>query len=416
MAPVARSAMAYVLAGGRGSRLLELTDKRAKPAVFFGCKSRIIDFAISNALNSGIRRIAVATQYKAHSLIRHMQRGWNFLRPERKESFDILPASQRVSETMWYAGTADAVYQNIDIIRSYGPQYVVILAGDHIYKMDYELMLQQHAQSGAEVTVGCVTVPRQEASGFGVMGIDAADRVISFLEKPKDPPGMPDDPDCALASMGIYVFETKFLFDQLRRDAALSGSSRDFGKDIIPHLVRQGTAVAHRFTQSCVRSSPGAEAYWRDVGTIDAYWQANIDLTDPVPSLDLYDRDWPIWTFAEVTPPAKFVSDASGNQGMAENSLIAGGCIVSGAQIRRSLLFTGVRMNGRATIESSVVLPYAEIGAGARLANAVVDRGVQIPPGLVVGEDPAADARRFRRTEMGICLITQPMLDRLTNR
>jgi len=415
-APVARSAMAYVLAGGRGSRLLELTDKRCKPAVFFGCKSRIVDFAISNALNSGIRRIAVATQYKAHSLIRHMQRGWNFLRPERKESFDILPASQRVHETMWYAGTADAVYQNIDIIRSYGPHYVVILAGDHVYKMDYELMLQQHVESGAGVTVGCIEVPRHEGFAFGIMAIDEKDRIVSFLEKPKEPPGMPDKPDHALASMGIYVFETNFLFDQLRRDAAHSGSSRDFGRDIIPQLVRDGNAVAHRFTQSCVRTSAEAEAYWRDVGTVDAYWQANIDLTDPVPSLDLYDRDWPIWTFAEVTPPAKFVSDGNGNQGTAENSLVAGGCIVSGAHIRRSLLFTGVRMNGGAAIESCVVLPYAEIAPGARLKNAVVDRGVKIPRGLVIGEDPEADARRFRRTENGICLVTQVMLDRLTNR
>jgi glucose-1-phosphate adenylyltransferase len=415
-APVARMAMAYVLAGGRGSRLLELTDKRAKPAVFFGCKSRIVDFAISNALNSGIRRIAVATQYKAHSLIRHMQRGWNFLRPERKESFDILPASQRANDSMWYAGTADAVYQNIDIIRSYGPHYIVILAGDHVYKMDYELMLQQHVQSGADVTVGCIEVPRPEGSAFGVMAIDEKDRIISFLEKPAEPPGMPDKPDFALASMGIYVFETNFLFDQLRRDAAMSGSSRDFGKDIIPYLVREGNAVAHRFPQSCVRTSLEAEAYWRDVGTVDAYWQANIDLTDPVPSLDLYDRDWPIWTFAEVTPPAKFVSDGNGNQGSAENSLVAGGCIVSGAHIRRSLLFTGVRMNGRAAIENSVVLPYVQIGAGARLVNAVIDRGVKIPDGLVVGEDPEADARRFRRTEKGICLVTQVMLDRLTNR
>jgi glucose-1-phosphate adenylyltransferase len=292
----------------------------------------------------------------------------------------------------------------------------VILAGDHIYKMDYELMLQQHVESGATVTVGCIEVPRPEATGFGVMAIDEKDRILSFLEKPADPPGMPDKPDFALASMGIYVFETNFLFDQLRRDAAVSGSSRDFGKDIIPHLVREGNAVAHRFTESCVRTSPTAEAYWRDVGTVDAYWQANIDLTDPLPSLDLYDRDWPIWTFAEVTPPAKFVSDGNGNTGVAENSLVAGGCIVSGARIRRSLLFTGVRMNGRAAIENSVVLPYARIGAGARLTNAVIDRGVKIPDGLVVGEDPEADARRFRRTEKGICLVTQVMLDRLTNR
>jgi glucose-1-phosphate adenylyltransferase len=345
-----------------------------------------------------------------------MQRGWNFLRPERKESFDILPASQRLTDTMWYAGTADAVYQNIDIIRSYRPQYIVILAGDHIYKMDYELMLQQHVQRGADVTVGCIDVPRKEASGFGVMDVDETDRIVSFLEKPQDPPGMPSNPEMSLASMGIYVFETRFLFDQLRRDAALAGSNRDFGKDIIPHLVRQGNAVAHRFSDSCVRTTPDAEAYWRDVGTVDAYWQANIDLTDPVPSLDLYDRDWPIWTFAEVTPPAKFVGDGNGNQGLAENSLVAGGCIVSGARIRRSLLFTGVRVDGRATVENSVVLPEVKIGAGAFVNNAVVDRGVRIPEKFVIGEDPEADARRFRRTENGICLVTQPMLDRLTNR
>ncbi len=415
-APVARHAMAYVLAGGRGSRLLELTDKRAKPAVFFGCKSRIIDFAISNALNSGIRRIAVATQYKAHSLIRHMQRGWNFLRPERNESFDILPASQRMDDSMWYAGTADAVYQNIDIIKSHRPKYVVILAGDHVYKMDYELMLQQHVQSGADVTVGCIEVPRAEATAFGVMAIDETDKIVSFLEKPEDPPGMPDNPDMSLASMGIYVFETEFLFDQLRRDAAHTGSSRDFGKDIIPFLVRQGNAVAHRFSDSCVRSSPDGEAYWRDVGTLDSYWQANIDLTDPLPSLDLYDRNWPIWTFAEVTPPAKFVGDGNGNTGVAEDSLVGGGCIVSGGSVKRSLLFTGVRLDGGARVENTVVLPDVRVGRGARLVNAIIDRGVRIPDRLVVGEDPIADAERFRRTDKGVCLITQPMLDRLTNR
>ncbi|HKH00183.1 MAG TPA: sugar phosphate nucleotidyltransferase, partial [Bradyrhizobium sp.] len=268
-APLARHTMAYVLAGGRGSRLMELTDKRAKPAVFFGGKSRIIDFALSNALNSGIRHIGVATQYKAHSLIRHLQRGWNFFRPERNESFDILPASQRVSEDMWYAGTADAVFQNSDIIESYGPERIIILAGDHIYKMDYELMLQQHVEQGADVTIGCFVVPRQDATSFGVMGVDETDRIVSFLEKPKDPPGIPGDPEQALASMGIYVFDTAFLFDQLRRDAADPHSSRDFGKDIIPYLVKHGKAVAHRFEQSCVRSSVEAEVYWRDVGTID---------------------------------------------------------------------------------------------------------------------------------------------------
>jgi glucose-1-phosphate adenylyltransferase len=280
-APLSRHAMAYVLAGGRGTRLFELTDKRVKPAVYFGCKTRIIDFALSNALNSGIRHIAVATQYKAHSLIRHMQAGWNFLRPERNESFDILPASQRISESMWYEGTADAVYQNIDIVESYGVEYIVVLAGDHIYKMDYEVMLRQHVSEGADVTVGCIEVPRADASGFGVMAVDNNDRIISFLEKPKDPPGMPDKPEMALASMGIYVFSTRVLVDQLRRDASEEGSSRDFGKDLIPYLVTNGKAVAHRFTNSCVRSAGEAEAYWRDVGTLDAYWAANIDLYRP---------------------------------------------------------------------------------------------------------------------------------------
>ncbi len=411
-APLSRRTMAYVRAGGRGSRLLELTDKRVKPAVYFGAKSRIIDFALSNALNSGIRHIAVATQYKAHSLIRHLQRGWNFFRSERNESFDILPASQRVSETMWYEGTADAVYQNIDIIESYAPEYIVILAGDHIYKMDYEVMLQQHVSQGADVTVGCLEVPRLEATGFGVMAIDETDRIISFLEKPANPPGMPDNPDMALASMGIYVFSTRFLLEQLRRDAAELGSSRDFGKDIIPDLVEHGKAVTHRFTTSCVRSSSEAEAYWRDVGTLDAYWAANIDLTQAAPGLDLYDTEWPIWTYAEITPPAKLTRDESG-EGEVIDSVLSGGCIVSGAVLRRSLLFTGARVHSNASLEEAVVLPGAEIARSARLSKVIVDRGVRIPQGLVVGEDPDLDARRFRRTDSGVCLITQPMIDRL---
>jgi len=410
-----RNAMAYVLAGGRGSRLLELTDKRAKPAVYFGGKSRIIDFALSNALNSGIRRIGVATQYKAHSLIRHLQRGWNFFRPERNETFDILPASQRVSETMWYAGTADAVYQNIDIIESSDPQWIVILAGDHVYKMDYEPMLRQHVEEQADVTVGCIEVPRMDATAFGVMAIDRSDRITSFLEKPKDPPGMPDQADMALASMGIYVFETKFLVEQLKRDAADPASDRDFGKNIIPYLVRNGKAVAHRFARSCVRTTEDAEVYWRDVGTIDAYWEANIDLLDPLPALDLYDHTWPIWTYAEITPPAKFVHDDEGRRGMAVDSLVSGGCIISGASLRRSLLFTGVHVHSFAKIEKAVIQPYVDVGRSARLSNVVVDRGVHIPEGLVVGEDPKRDAQRFRRTEQGICLITQPMIDRLAS-
>ena len=411
--PLARDAMAFVLAGGRGSRLMELTAKRAKPAVYFGGKSRIIDFALSNALNSGIRRIGVATQYKAHSLIRHLQRGWNFFRPERNESFDVLPASQRVSEEQWYLGTADAVFQNLDIMESYGPEYVVILAGDHVYKMDYEVMLAQHANSGADVTVGCIEVPRQEATGFGVMGVDDQDRIISFIEKPNDPPGIPDRPDFALASMGIYAFKADVLYDQLRRDAADLQSSHDFGRDLLPWMVGNGKAVAHRFSKSCVRSDQEQAIYWRDAGTVDAYWEANIDLTTVLPHLDLYDRDWPIWTYGEVTPPAKVVHDDHGRRGLAVSSLVSGGCIISGAALRRSLLFTGVHVHSYAQLEGAVVLPYVDIGRHARLTNVVIDRGVRIPEGLVVGEDPESDTRRFRRTQRGVCLITQPMIDRL---
>src|SRR5437762_6313210 len=411
--PLARDAMAYVLAGGRGSRLMELTDKRAKPAVYFGGKTRIIDFALANAINSGIRRIGVATQYKAHSLIRHLQRGWNFLRPERNGSFDILPASQRISESQWYAGTADAVYQNLDIIESYGPEFMIILTGDNIYKMDYELMLQQHVDTAADVTIGCLEVPRMEAVGFGVMHVDDKDRIKSFIEKPKHPTGMPDKPDMALASMGIYVFKTKFLTDQLNRDAAEKGSERDFGKNIIPYLVKNGNAYAHRFPRSCVRSENESQSYWRDVGTVDAYWEANIDLTDVVPALDLYDHNWPIWTYSELVAPAKFVHDEDGRRGKAVSSLVSGGCIISGSGVKNSLLFTGVRANSYSRLEHAVVLPYVSIGRGARLRRVVIDRGVEIPEGLVVGDDPEFDAKRFRRTETGVCLITQPMIDRL---
>lgn len=411
--PLARDAMAYVLAGGRGSRLKELTDNRAKPAVYFGGKTRIIDFALSNAINSGIRRIGVATQYKAHSLIRHLQRGWNFLRPERNESFDILPASQRVSEFQWYEGTADAVFQNIDIIEDYAPKYMVILAGDHIYKMDYELMLQQHVDSGANVTIGCLEVPRKDASGFGVMAVDANDVITEFVEKPSDPPAMPGNPDMSLASMGIYVFDTDFLIEQLRRDAETPGSKHDFGGDIIPYLVEHGKAVAHRFSSSCIRAAEEIEEYWRDVGTVDAYWEANIDLTDVVPKLNMYDRDWPIWTYSEITAPAKFVHDEDGRRGTAISSLVSGDCIVSGAVASRSLLFTGVKMGSFSNVHEAVVLPYCNIGRSARLRKVVIDRGVRIPEGLVVGEDPELDAQRFSRTENGVCLITKAMIDRL---
>lgn len=411
--PLSRHALAFVLAGGRGSRLQELTDRRAKPAVYFGGKSRIIDFALSNAVNSGIRRIAVATQYKAHSLIRHLQGGWNFFRPERNESFDILPASQRVSETMWYVGTADAVYQNIDILEAHGTKYILVLAGDHVYKMDYEIMLKQHVESGADVTVGCLEMPRAESSAFGVMHIDETGLIQSFLEKPADPPPMPGKPDKSLASMGIYVFNSEFLFDELRRDAADPNSAHDFGKDIIPYIVKHGRAIAHQFNDSCVRSGDDPRSYWRDAGTVDAYWAANIDLTDVVPELDLYDRAWPIWTYAEITPPAKFVHDEDGRRGQAVTSLVSGACIISGAALRRSLLFTGVHVNSYANVENAVIMPYVNVGRGARLRNVVIDRGVRIPEGLVVGEDPEFDGKRFRTTENGITLITQSMIDRL---
>jgi glucose-1-phosphate adenylyltransferase len=411
--PLARSSMAYVLAGGRGSRLFELTSARAKPAVYFGGKARIVDFALSNAINSGIRRIAVATQYKAHSLIRHLQRGWNFLQPMRNESFDILPASQRVVENMWYAGTADAVYQNLDIIDSYAPEYIVVLAGDHVYKMDYERMLIQHVNESADVTIACIEVPIANASGLGIMHVDAEDRIRAFLEKPAHPPEMPNRRGFALASMGIYVFRRDFLNDQLRRDAADAHSSHDFGKDLIPYIVEHGVAVAHPFAESCVRSHSETESYWRDVGTLDAYFDANIDLTDTVPDLDVYDRNWPIWTYGKITPPAKFVHNVDGRRGMAISSLVSGGCIVSGSTLRNSLLCDNVHVHSYGEVDHAIVLPGVDIGRGVRLSKVIIDTGVRIPEGLIVGEDAESDAARFRRTENGVCLITQPMIDRL---
>jgi glucose-1-phosphate adenylyltransferase len=402
--------MAFVLAGGRGSRLKELTDRRVKPAVYFGGKARIVDFALSNAMNSGIRKLAIATQYKAHSLIRHCQRGWNFFRAERNEFLDILPASQRMDEMSWYRGTADAVAQNIDIVDSYGVDYIIILAGDHIYKMDYEIMLRQHVETGADVTIGCLTVPRADATAFGVMATDVDGRITSFLEKPKDPPGTPEDPTVALASMGIYVFNWRFLRDLLRRDADDPNSSHDFGNDLIPGIVRNGKAMAHRFDLSCVRT-PGAAAYWKDVGTIDAFWQANIDLTNFTPDLDLWDKTWPIWTYSEMTPPAKFIHDEKNRRGMAVSSMVSGGCIISGTEVRNSLLFTMVHTNSYAVLDHAVVLPYVTVHRHARLRRVVIDRGVVIPEGLVVGEDPAEDGRFFRVTENGITLITQDMVN-----
>lgn len=410
---LAQQSMAFILAGGRGSRLYELTDTRAKPAMYFGGKTRIIDFPLSNAVNSGIRRIGVATQYKAHSLIRHLQRGWSFFRAERNESLDILPASQQLGEDNWYRGTADAVTQNIDIIAGYGPKYIVILAGDHIYKQDYSIMIKHHVESGADVTVGCIEVPRMDARAFGVMHVDAQDSILDFVEKPSDPPAMPGNPDLALASMGIYVFETEYLFKLLREDAENPDSDNDFGKDIIPKVVATGKAIAHPFSRSCVRTGLEEKDYWRDVGTIDAFWQANIDLTDFKPELDLYDNEWPIWTYSELTPPAKFIHNEKGRKGHAVSSMVSGGCIISGSTLDQCLLFTGVRTHSYAELNGVVAMPYVEIGRKARLTNVVIDRGVKIPPGLIVGEDAAADAKRFRRSENGICLITKKMIDAL---
>ncbi|MFV3131816.1 glucose-1-phosphate adenylyltransferase [Niveispirillum sp. KHB5.9] len=409
-----RHALALVLAGGRGSRLKQLTDRRAKPAVHFGGKFRIIDFALSNCINSGFRRISVITQYKSHSLLRHLQRGWNFLRGEIGEFIDLLPAQQRIDETSWYQGTADAVYQNLDILRSHKAEFVLILAGDHIYKMDYANMLASHIRTGADVTVGCIEVPRMEATGFGVMHVDGDNRVVSFLEKPADPPAMPGKPDVALASMGIYIFNADFLYGHLERDARDQKSSRDFGKDIIPHLVENAKVVAHHFSESCVRNraQPGV-AYWRDVGTVDAYWEANLDLCKVSPDLDLYDREWPIFTYQEQLPPAKFVFDDDGRRGMAVDSMVSAGCITSGSAVRRSILFNKVRVHSYCEITDAVILPEVEINRNARLTKVVIDRGCVIPSGMVVGENADEDARRFYRSENGVVLITQEMLDRL---
>ena len=407
-----KRAMALILAGGRGSRLKQLTDTRCKPAVYFGGHFRIIDFVLSNCMNSGLRRIGVLTQYKSHSLLRHLQRGWNFLKSEMHEFVDLIPAQQRVDEEVWYRGTADAVYQSLDIIKSNKPEYVVILAGDHIYKMDYARMLADHALSGAGVTVGCIEVDRQEAKAFGVMAIDENKKVTSFVEKPADPPALPGKPDRSLASMGIYIFTADYLYRMLDEDIALEGSSHDFGKDIIPKAVGEGQVVAHFFQDSCVYNSEKAPAYWRDVGTIDAYWEANIDLTATVPELNLYDRDWPIWTYQEQLPPAKFVHNEENRRGEAIESSVSAGCILSGS-VHNSLLFSNCRVHSYTQIHGAVLLPEVQVGRNARLTRVVVDRGCRIPDGLVVGEDPDEDARRFYRSEGGVTLITPRMLEKL---
>ncbi|MGJ7511069.1 glucose-1-phosphate adenylyltransferase [Variovorax sp. GT1P44] len=413
-----RRTIALVLAGGRGSRLKQLTDRRAKPAVYFGGKFRIIDFALSNCLNSGIRRMAVVTQYKSHSLMRHLQRGWSFLRAELNEMVDVLPAQQRVGDEHWYRGTADAVYQNLDIIqtRSTPHDYVVVLAGDHVYKMDYSIMLTDHVAHGVGCTVGCIEVPRMEAVAFGVMAVDEDRKITAFLEKPADPPAMPGHPDVALASMGIYIFDSEYLYQLLEDDSANPDSNHDFGKDIIPRAVAEGRAVAHPFGMSCVtraRRGSDAKAYWRDVGTIDAFWAANLDLASITPELDIYDTDWPIWTYQRQLPPAKFVLDRDGKHGMTVNTIVSGGCIVSGSKVSSSVLFSGVRVHSFCEINEAVLLPDVEVGRGARLSKVVVDRACVIPDDMVVGEDAAADAARFERTEGGVVLITREMLKRL---
>jgi glucose-1-phosphate adenylyltransferase len=410
---LARRTIALVLAGGRGSRLKQLTDRRAKPAVFFGGKFRIIDFVLSNCINSNIRRIAVLTQYKAHSLLRHLQMGWSFLRPEMNEFLDLLPAQQRLEEATWYRGTADAVYQNFDILRAARPEFFVVLAGDHIYKMDYSNMLNDMRAKGADCVVGCAEVPIAEASDFGVMAVDASMRIVDFLEKPPAPPAMPGKPGVALASMGIYAFSANFLYAELQRDHDDPNSSHDFGKDVIPHLVGRGLAVAHHFEESCVTTTPQSEPYWRDVGTIDAYWAANLDLVRPTPQLDIYDRNWPVWTYQQQLPPAKFIFDDGDRRGVAVDSMVSGGCIVSGAHVARSLLFSSVRINSWARTCEAVILPEVEVGRHARLNKVVIDRGCRIPEGLVVGEDPELDARRFHRSEGGVVLISADMLDAL---
>jgi glucose-1-phosphate adenylyltransferase len=403
-----RNSMAIILAGGRGSRLRQLTDWRAKPAVPFGGKFRIIDFPLSNCVNSGIRRIGVATQYKSQSLISHIQHGWGFLDGRFEEFVELLPAQQRIEET-WYQGTADAVYQNIDILRVYNPDHVLILGGDHVYKMDYSKLLAWHVEKSADMTVACVGVPVGEATGFGVMGVDEDWRVISFDEKPAHPASMPGQPGQALANMGVYVFNAQFLFEQVIRDHDDPHSSHDFGKDVIPHLVPRGRVFAHRFADSCVNMVSGVP-YWRDVGTVDAYWEANLDLTHVTPDLNLYDKDWPIWTHQEQLPPAKFVFDDEDRRGQALDSMVSGGCIISGATVRRSLLFSNVQVRSYSSIEDSVILPNVDIGRHVRLKRVVVDKSCIIPPGLVVGFDPLEDQKRFYVTDNGVTLITPEML------
>jgi glucose-1-phosphate adenylyltransferase len=404
-----RNSFGIVLAGGRGSRLMQLTDWRSKPAVPFGGKFRIIDFTLSNCVNSGIRKIGVATQYKAQSLIRHLQRGWSFLDGRFQEFVDILPAQQQVSED-WYQGTADAVFQNLDLIRRSRPKYVLVLSGDHVYKMDYRRMLSEHVGRQADLSVACIDVPLAEASSFGVMHVDDSQRISAFIEKPANPPPMPNRPDRALASMGVYVFNAEFLYELLIRDHDDPTSSHDFGKNVIPHCVERYRAFAHNFTHSCVGMDSTGIPYWRDAGTIDAYWEANMELTKVTPELNLYDDDWPIWTHQEQLPPAKFVFDDEGRRGMAVDSLVSGGDIISGAVVRKTLLFSRVHIHSYAEIEESVILPDVHIGRHAKLRRVVMDKHCRVPEGMLIGYDSKADSQRFHVTENGVTLVTPEML------
>lgn len=401
-----RQTLALVLAGGRGSRLHDLTKWRAKPAVPFGGKFRIIDFPLSNCINSGIGRVGVITQYKSHSLIRHIQQGWGFLRGDLDEFVELLPAQQRI-ETSWYEGTADAVLQNLDIIRSHAPEYVLILAGDHVYKMDYGTMLAAHVESEADITVGCIEVPVDEAFAFGVMSVDDELQITEFAEKPDQPKPMPGQPGMALASMGIYVFRTQVLFDELKRDHALGEqSAHDFGKDIIPSAIGRLQVTAFPFRDP-VREGL---AYWRDVGTIDALWKANLELIGISPELNLYDAQWPVWTYQEQQPPAKFIFDNDDRRGMAVDSMVAGGCVVSGATVRHSLLFSQVKVHSFSHIENSVLFPDVDVARHCHIRNAVIDRGCRIPTGLCIGIDEAEDRKRFYVSPGGITLVTPEML------
>ncbi|MCL1045086.1 glucose-1-phosphate adenylyltransferase [Shewanella electrodiphila] len=402
-----RDTYALILAGGRGSRLHELTDWRAKPALYFGGKFRIIDFPLSNCINSGIRRVGVVTQYKSHSLIRHVSRGWGHFKKELGESVEILPASQQTSGN-WYEGTADAVFQNIDIIRHEIPKYVMILSGDHVYRMDYAGLLAAHAESGADMTVCCLETPIPEAAGaFGVMEVDEDKRVIGFEEKPELPKSIPGNEEFCLASMGNYVFNTKFLFDQLRKDADNENSDRDFGKDIIPAIIKDANVFAFPFTSAV----PDEPAYWRDVGTLDSFFQANMELLSPTPALNLYDAKWPIWTYQEQLPPAKFVFDDDDRRGMAVDSIVSGGCIISGAKVKRSVLFDEVRVCSYSFVKDSVLLPDVVVLKNCRIQNAIIDRGCVIPEGMEIGYSREQDlARGFRVSEKGITLVTRKML------